>query len=613
MTNHPAQGKRIKSLSLALDTTLASDTRAVSSNHHMPGVICCRTPSQDCVLLGHLYCSSYDKEARFAGCDARTFQGASSSISQPTGCYTSCRLCSLARPRPTLLSVSPEIVLLILAELPGSEILKCRYVCKTLKRIIDQSIKLQYNIQSNARGLEPLGDFGSASSDLAGLLFRERSWTMFGSIPSTFHSLHNPPDSANGLTSKRYYAYHSGKLVLCCGNHIVEHTLYPSVGGDPLEYEVPDLEVDNLDSVAATHDVLVYSTGKTLHVYSKVTNDVVGVLRAPHLGTLGTLSARGNWIAALFRSERRCSGVLIWNWKRGKLIDTLHDVHSPAISVAFFDDSTLAVVHTDRSACSARVDTYGLGVQEATLKSSVSLPDAHPSKWYAKADIYTGDESAPPGSEQMMQDEGIVAIDVEMRVRAPHNPITITADRRLAAILVAHKRVFIPTRTASPGTPVARIPWTSWPANHFRILTGVCLSPQRPVWGYRLVAVGPEPDKVSLFDFCPVGAREVAQVWKGNGTWGVSSSGRGGVSVRAALAQRARTLVRVNTLGAVTGWFDNLKLSVDQIPYVVSVRRGVPDVLDTMLDGGNIVVTLRDRSLAEPPKSIRTILFNFVP
>ncbi|CAE6466861.1 unnamed protein product [Rhizoctonia solani] len=565
----------------------------------MPGVICYRTPSQDCVLLGHLYRSSYDKTGYGSG-----LQEASSSTVQSTGYYTklkpNCRLCSLAQPRLTLLSVSPEIVLSILAELAGPEILNCRNVCKTLKRLIDQSVKLQYIIQANVRGLEPL---------VANMLFRERSWTMFGSIPSACFSLQRPPDLVNDLAPKRYSTYHSGKLVLCCGNQTIEHALHPRAASDPQEYEVPQLEVDGLRPVAATRDVLVYSTESTIHIYSKANNEIVSVLTAPHLDSLGIPSVRGNWIAALFRSERRCSGVLIWDWKSGKLIDTIYDAYSPALSVTFFDEATLGVVHTDRNACSARVDTYKLDIEGIALRSSVSLPDAHPSKWYAKADIYTGDESSPPGSERMMPNEGIVAINLEMRIRAPHNPETITADRRLSVILVVHKRIFSPDQ----GTPVTRIPWTHWSANNFRILSGVRLSPQRPVWGYRLVAVGPEPDKLSLFDFCPIGARQVAQVWKGNGTWGVSSSGRGGVSVRAALAQRARTLVRASTLGAVVGWFDNLKPSVDQIPYVVSVRRGVVDVVDTMLDGGNVVVTLEDGNLAEQSTSTRVILFNFVP
>ncbi|CUA67956.1 hypothetical protein RSOLAG22IIIB_07640 [Rhizoctonia solani] len=363
--------------------------------------------------------------------------------------------------------------------------------------------------------------------------------------------------------------------------------------------------------VPVVADLIGLAAG-SFHIYSKTANEIISILRAPHHSTLGTPSVRGNWIAALFRSERRYNGVLIWDWSSGK-VDIVHDTFSPALSVLFLDNSTLAVVHTDRSAGSARVDTYGLGAQGVVLKSSVSLPDAHPNKWYAKADLYTGDESAPFGSERMMQHEGIVAIDLEMRIRAPHNPENIAANRRLIAVLVAHKRIFTARDNATPGTPVSRIPWESWCANHSRMLTGIRLSPQRPVWGYRLVAVGPELDKVSLFDFCPVGAREVAQVWKGNGTWGVSSSGRGGVSVRAALAQRARTLVRANTLGVVAGWFDNLKLSVEEMAYVVSVRRGVVDVLDTMLDGGNIVVTLQDRVVAEHPTSTRVILFNFVP
>ncbi|EUC55141.1 F-box protein [Rhizoctonia solani AG-3 Rhs1AP] len=233
----------------------------------MPGVICYRTPSRDCVLLGHLYCSSYDREVQlFAGYDDQLSQVASSSLSQPAGYYTKLKssrhLYSLARPRLTLLSISPEIVLLILAELPGSEILKCRNVCKTLERLVDQSIRLRYIIQSNARGLEPLGEPGSATSDLAGLLFRERSWTMFGAIPSTCHSLQNPPNPAEGVTSNHYSMYHAGKLVLCRGNHVIEHTLHPHLENYPREYEVLGLGFDDLDPVAGTQDILVYSTGR---------------------------------------------------------------------------------------------------------------------------------------------------------------------------------------------------------------------------------------------------------------------------------------------------------------------------------------------------------------
>ncbi|CAE6494561.1 unnamed protein product [Rhizoctonia solani] len=582
----------------------------------MPGVICYRTPSQDCILLGHLYRSSYSRNAQLAACEVWSHQEASSLISQPTGHYTkakpNCRLCSPADSRLTLLSVSPEIVLLILARLPGWGILKCRYVCKVLKRLIDQSTKLQYIIQSNARGLEPLGDSSSASSDLSNLLFRERSWTMFGSMPGIYHSLQNPPDPANGSTSKRYSTYNLGKLVLCSGSHIVEHTLHSHLEDESQQHHIPNLGAEDLDPVGATHGILVYSNGSTIYIYSKVTNEVVSIVSVPYHGTLGVPSVRGSWIAALFRSEYRCNGVLIWNWKSGKLIDALHEAFSPALSIAFFDETTLAVVHTDRSACSARIDTYELSTIGAELKLSVSLPDAHPSKWYAKVDIYTGDESAPLESERMMCNAGIVAIDLEMRMRAPHYPETIAIDRVLNAILVMHKRIFSPVRNTNRETPIIRVPWTDWCADHFRMLIGVRLSPQRPVWGYRLVAVGPEPDKVSLFDFCPVGVRTVAQVWKGNGTWGASSAGRGGVSVRAAMAQRARTLVRVNTLGVAAGWFDNLKPSVDQIPYVVSVRRGVRDIVDTMLDGGNIIVTLRDRDPAEHTTSTRIILFNFI-
>ncbi|CAE6463523.1 unnamed protein product [Rhizoctonia solani] len=499
---------------------------------------------------------------------------------------------------------------MVLSELPGSEILNCRSVCNTFKRLIDQSKKLQYIIQSTVRGLEPLGDSGSASSNLANLLFRERSWTMFGSIPGSCWSLQNPPNLADGPTQKLCSTYNCGKLALFRGNHAVEHSLYPLQDINLREYEIPSFGVEDLDFVASTNDVLVYSTGKTIHVYSKAGNELLNVLSAPHLGTLRVPTIHGSWIAALFSSEHRCNSVLIWNWKSGRLIDTLHDAYSPVLSTAFFDDTTLAVVCTNRSACAARVDTYELGTQEIVLRSSVSLPDAHPSKWYAKADIYTGGEAAHSGTERMLPNEGIVAIDLEIRIRIPHNPETITADRRLNAILVAHKRIFSPPHSTKAGAAVTCIPWTSWSPDHFRLLTGVRLSPQRPVWGRRLIAVGPESGKISLFDFCPVGLKAVAQVWKGSGTWGASSNGRGGVSVRAALAQRARTLVRASNLGALASWFDNLSPTSVQIPYVVSVRRGMIDVVDTMMDGSSIVLTMRESDPSEQSTSTRIILFN---
>ncbi|KAF8703135.1 hypothetical protein RHS03_06265, partial [Rhizoctonia solani] len=599
----------------------------------MPGVICYRTPSQDCVVLGHLYRSSYDEtNATSLGYDPRTSPSQKSEPPNPPpagSCVkpkSNCRLCSLKQPRLTLLSISPEIVLLVLSELPGLEILKCRYICSTFKRLIDQSKKLQYIIQSNVRGLEPLGDSRSASSSFANLLFRERGWVMFGSIRGTYQSLHNPPSSANDSTLKLRSTYDCGRFILYRGNHVIEHSLYPFYDFNPQEYEIPNFGVERLGQVASNNKVLVYSTQRQvsciafriiysqsyreIHVYSKTTSEIVNVLSAPHLGNFGAPSIHGNWIAALFHSEHRYSGVIVWNWKSGNIVDTLHDAHSPVLSVAFLDETTLAVVLTDRSACTARIETYQISNQQALLSSSFSLPDAHPSKWYAKVDIYTGGDFSHPGSERMLRDEGIVALDLEMRIRAPHNPETTTADRRLNAILVMHKRIFSSSHSTRARVSATPIPWANWSPNHFRILTGVRLSPQHPVWGHRLVAVGPELDKVSLFDFCPVGVKAVAQVWKGNGTWGVSSNGRGGISVRAALAQRARTLVRASALGAVVGWFDNLSPVSVQIPYVVSVRRGMIDVVDTMLDGSSIVITMRESEPTDQSISTRAVLFN---
>ncbi|KAG9076138.1 hypothetical protein FRC06_009682, partial [Ceratobasidium sp. 370] len=123
-----------------------------------------------------------------------------------------------------------------------------------------------------------------------------------------------------------------------------------------------------------------------------------------------------------------------------------------------------------------------------------------------------------------------------------------------------------------------------------------------PVWGNRIIALGPEPDKLALFDFCSVRAKAASVVWKAPSARGSSSifsegggsSVNGGVSVRAALVQRAQTLVRVNSLGAGVGWFEGMGVGVsgvaEQMPYVVSVKRGISGVESAVVDGEWIVI-----------------------
>jgi hypothetical protein len=66
----------------------------------------------------------------------------------------------------------------------------------------------------------------------------------------------------------------------------------------------------------------------------------------------------------------------------------------------------------------------------------------------------------------------------------------------------------------------------------------------------------------------------------------------GGISVRAALAQRARTLVRANSLGVGAGWFEGMGVGgvVDQMAYVVSVRRGMGGIESVEMDSERVMV-----------------------
>lgn len=238
------------------------------------------------------------------------------------------------------------------------------------------------------------------------------------------------------------------------------------------------------------------------------------------------------------------------------------------------------------------------------MRSSLALPDTHPTKWYAKADIHAGSVTTLPECESLQHDKGIVAISVELRVRSPHDPTTTLSNRKFSTILVIRKQGLSHT-TPFPRSLNSPISWSEWSSNQFRILSGVRLASSfhfSPVWGNRIVALGPEPDKLALFDFCPVGAKAASVVWKApsaRGAGSVFSGGggggiSGGVSVRAALAQRARTLVRANSLGISAGWFEGMGVGsgglVEQMPYVVSIRRGMNGVESAAVDGERVVV-----------------------
>lgn len=589
----------------------------------MPGVICYRTPSQDCASLGHLYRSSPYADTAAAPPTRHERQ----SLQRPSGSSSTPSTLSERFPklRPNrssesplsislLLSFSPEVVLLILSELPGRDILRCRSVCKLLKQFIDQSAKLQYIAQANARGFEVLNYQNSARLCLARMLSRERNWTTFGSISSTHFVLDDPPRAEDDPDHRTYSIYDSGKLLLCRGRHVVEHVLRAS-GARSEEYEVLGFESPQCNSADAFQDWLGLGGGEAVHIYCMPEREVTRVLSVPHRGAIDSVQFYGDFVAAIFRPERQCSGVLVWNWKNGKLIGTLLSVHAPALSFTFLDETTLALVRTDRSARSARIDTYTIGAHGAALQSSLALPDAHPTKWYARADIHAGKNLVHSGCERLKDEQGIVAIDMELRIRAPHDPNTNTTDRRLSVILAIHKRSILnPTIVTPPtdslGKTSASTPWPLWSANNFRMITGVRISPNSPVWGHRIIAMGPELDKISLFDFCPIGVRAASQVWRASGSWGSHTTSGGGVSVRAALAQRARKLVRANELGVPVGWFDSMKPVVDQMPYVVSIRRGITDVQKVMLDGNSIVV-LRNNEMPEQPASSKVILFDF--
>ncbi|KAG9076181.1 hypothetical protein FRC06_009652, partial [Ceratobasidium sp. 370] len=175
---------------------------------------------------------------------------------------------------------------------------------------------------------------------------------------------------------------------------------------------------------------------------------------------------------------------------------------------------------------------------------------------------------------------------------------------KLSVILVVDKRaVAHASTTFSAGS--GPVPWSKWSSNRFHVLPNVRLASafqSSPLWGNRIIALGPEPDKLALFDFCSVGAKAASVVWKAPSARGSSSTfsggggGRinGGVSVRAALAQRARTLVRADSLGVGVGWFEGMGVGVsgfaEQMPYVVSVKRGISGVESAAVDAERVVI-----------------------
>ncbi|KAG8741060.1 hypothetical protein FRC10_003400 [Ceratobasidium sp. 414] len=416
-------------------------------------------------------------------------------------------------------------------------------VCKLLKLFIDHSAKLRYIVEAHARGLEPLQNNDPAQHLISQLLARERSWTMFGSTPGV-HAILDPPlendDDGESPRVAERIMYDSGRVLVCCGSRLATRTLGPAQS-DVREYMVPGLR------------------------------DVVG----------NSIVASGDWIA----------------------------FSTPSFTFLNLDE--IALVRTNGSAGSAQIDVYAIGPSCAFIRSSLALPDAHPTKWYSKAGIYAGGMTASSGCEPLQYDRGVVAISLKLRVRAPHDPTTILTNRKLSVIVVIDKKAIAYASTAFlPGS--SPIPWPKWSSNRFRVLSNIRLASSwhsSPVWGHRIITLGPEPDKLALFDFCAVGAKAASVVWKAPNAKGSTSNfsggggGRinGGVSVRAALAQRARTLVRTNSLGVGADWFEGMGVGVggvaEQMPYVVSVRRGISGVESAVVDGERVIILVSQRSL----------------
>ncbi|KAG8708278.1 hypothetical protein FRC09_001340 [Ceratobasidium sp. 395] len=431
---------------------------------------------------------------------------------------------------------------------------------------------------------------------------------MFGSIPGVNDILGIPVESDDddddeSPSPAELVVYDSGRIFRCRGSCLAIQTLGPGQS-EVRQYVVPGLRNVVEDSIVGFGESFAFSTLNVAYVYSLAKSEIVRALPAPRRGTMGVLRVQGDLLASLFFPERQSSGVLVWNWKTGQLIDTLFSAGAPTLSFGFLNQNEIALIRTNQSAGSAWLDIYTIGSSSAFRRSSFALPDAHPSKWYAKAEIYCGGTIAPPGCEPLRHDHGIIAIALELRVRSPHTPTATLTNRKLSAILVIQKQA-LANDPASLCSRSEVIPWSRWSSNRVRVLSNVRLASTlhaSPVWGNRIVALGPEPDQLSLFDFCSVGVKASSVVWKAPSAIGATSNfsggggGRinGGVSVRAALAQRARTLVRVNSLGISSGWFEGMGVGVEgvveQMPYVVSVRRGMSGVDCATLDGDRVVV-----------------------
>ncbi|KAG9123382.1 hypothetical protein FRC07_015015 [Ceratobasidium sp. 392] len=460
---------------------------------------------------------------------------------------------------------------------------------------------------------------------------------MFGYIPGINAALGMPTDSdgdddgSSPLVER--VVYDSGRIFVCRGPRLTLYTL--GLGQSEVRaHLVPGLRDVAEHSIVGFGDWFAFSTSETVldgagfgsvvYVYSLANGEIVRALPAPRRGTIGTLRVQGDLLAALFYPERQSSGVLVWNWKTGRLIDTLHSTGTPTLSFAFLNHDEIALVRTNRSACSAQLDIYSIGPSCACLRSSLALPDAHPTKWYAKSEIYCKGMTAPPGCEPLQHGRGIVVVALKLRVRSPHNPAAILGNRKLSVLLVIQKQAIARTSASfSPGS--SPTPWSTWSSNRFRFLSNVRLAStlhSSPVWGNRIVAHGPEPDQLALYDFCSVGAKAASVVWKApsaRDAMSIFSGGgggriNGGVSVRAALAQRARTLVRANSLGVAAGWFEGMGAGiqgvVEQIPYVVSVRRGISGVESAMVDGERVVI-VKNEANNEGTISSKTTSFVF--
>ncbi|KAG8787500.1 hypothetical protein FRC12_015503 [Ceratobasidium sp. 428] len=575
----------------------------------MPGVICHRARPQDCASLGHLYRSSPNAaQSRPIRTERHLLPQFLTENVSGSSRYGMGEIPSLARVSlPALLILSPEVVLLALAELPGHDILCCRSVCKLLKLFIDHSAKLRYIVEAHARGLNPLQSSNPAQYLISQLLARERSWTMFGSIPGANVILdvpvENDDDDDESPSPAELVVYDSGRVLVCRGSRLAVQILGPGQS-EIRQFLVPGLRNAVVDSIVGFGESIAFSALNVIYVYSLANSEIVRALPAPRRGTIGVLRVQGDLLASLFCPERQSSGVLVWNWKTGQLIDTLFSAGAPTLSFGFLNQNEIVLIRTNQSAGSARLDIYTIESSSAFCRSSFALPDAHPSKWYAKAEIYCGGTIASTGCEPLRRDHGILAIALELCVRSPHTPTATLTNRKLSTILVVQQQA-LANNSASSCFRSETIPWSRWSSNRVRVLSNVRLASTlhaSPVWGNRIVALGPQLDQVSLFDFCSVGVKASSVVWKAPSASGTASNfsggggGRinGGVSVRAALAQRARTLVRVNSLGISSGWFEGMGVGiegvVEQMPYVVSVRRGMSGVDSATLDGDRVVV-----------------------